>query len=93
MAHDWNIRPRGSVCETCQHPFEDGETCVSSIRQERDDSGAPVLVRSDRCRACAKAAPEDYKDLIVRVAGYSSYFTVLTPRVQDEIIARTDHNL
>ena len=59
MAHDWNIRPRGSVCETCQHPFEDGETCVSSIRQERDDSGAPVLVRSDRCRACAKAAPAE----------------------------------
>ena len=29
----------------------------------------------------AKAQPEKYKDLIVRVAGYSSYFTVLTPRV------------
>lgn len=59
MAHDWNIRPRGSLCETCQHPFADGEVCVSSIRSERDDAGAPILVRSDRCRACAKAAPTE----------------------------------
>ena len=57
MAHEWNIRPRGSVCETCQRPFGDGETCVSSIRQERDDAGTAVLVRSDRCQACAKAFP------------------------------------
>ena len=41
----------------------------------------------------AKAEPEKHKDLIVRVAGYSSYFTVLTPSVQDEIIARTENDL
>ena len=57
MPHDWNIRPRGSACETCLRPFVDGEVCVSSIRSERDDAGAPILVRSDRCRDCAKAAP------------------------------------
>ena len=34
-----------------------------------------------------------YKDIIVRVAGYSSYFVVLTPRVQDEIIKRTAHEI
>ena len=37
----------------------------------------------------AKKDKKAYRDLIVRVAGYSSYFTVLTPRVQDEIIQRT----
>ncbi len=37
----------------------------------------------------AKLDRNSYRDLIVRVAGYSSYFVVLTPRVQDEIIART----
>jgi len=42
---------------------------------------------------CAKADKETYKDLIVRVAGYSAYFTVLTPRVQDEIIERTAHTI
>jgi len=41
----------------------------------------------------AKKDKEKYKDLVVRVAGYSSYFTVLTPRIQDEIIARTAHDL
>jgi len=47
-------------------------------------------------RATLLAAKEDrrkYRDLIVRVAGYSSYFVVLTPKVQDEIIARTEHVL
>ena len=36
---------------------------------------------------------EPYKDIIVRVAGYSSYFVVLTPRVQDEIIKHTAHEI
>ncbi|UCG82418.1 MAG: hypothetical protein JSW38_09485 [Dehalococcoidia bacterium] len=41
----------------------------------------------------AKEQPEQYKDLIVRVAGYSAYFVLLAPEVQDEIIARTEHIL
>ena len=40
----------------------------------------------------AKEHPEDYKDLIVRVAGYSAYFVLLAPEVQDEIIARTEQS-
>jgi len=47
-------------------------------------------------RATLLAAKEDkdkYRDLIVRVAGYSSYFVVLTPKIQDEIIARNEHEL
>lgn len=39
----------------------------------------------------AKQNPEKYRDLLVRVAGYSAYFTDLTPQLQDEIIARTAH--
>jgi formate C-acetyltransferase len=39
----------------------------------------------------AKASPEGYRDLIVRVAGYSDYFCDLTEALQDEIIARTEH--
>ena len=40
----------------------------------------------------AKAKPEAYRDLIVRVAGYSDYFCDLSSELQDEIIARTEHN-
>jgi pyruvate formate-lyase/glycerol dehydratase family glycyl radical enzyme len=41
----------------------------------------------------AKKNPEQWKSLIVRVAGYSAYFVDLPPAVQDEIIARTEHGL
>jgi formate C-acetyltransferase len=38
----------------------------------------------------AQARPEQHRDLIVRVAGYSDYFCDLTPALQNEIIARTE---
>ena len=41
----------------------------------------------------AKEHPEDHPELIVRVAGYSAYFTRLTPGIQDEVINRMDHDL
>ena len=47
------------------------------------------VVTADTLRA-AQASPEKYRDLIVRVAGYSDYFCDLTPALQDEIIARTE---
>ncbi len=39
----------------------------------------------------AQARPEEHRDLIVRVAGYSDYFCDLSRELQDEIIARTEH--
>jgi formate C-acetyltransferase len=39
----------------------------------------------------AQAHPEQYRSLIVRVAGYSDYFCDLSKTLQDEIIARTEH--
>jgi pyruvate formate-lyase/glycerol dehydratase family glycyl radical enzyme len=41
----------------------------------------------------AQKNPEQNKDLIVRVAGYSAYFINLNKPVQDEIIGRTEHSL
>jgi pyruvate-formate lyase len=38
----------------------------------------------------AQSNPQAYQDLIVRVAGFSAYFTQLNPDVQDEIISRTE---
>lgn len=38
----------------------------------------------------AQASPDEYKDLIVRVAGYSDYFRNLSRALQDEIIDRTE---
>jgi pyruvate formate-lyase/glycerol dehydratase family glycyl radical enzyme len=39
----------------------------------------------------AQKNPEKYRDLIVRVAGYSDYFTDIGKELQDEIISRTEH--
>ena len=41
----------------------------------------------------AQSEPEKYRNLIVRVAGYSAYFTALSKGVQDDIISRTQHNI
>ncbi len=40
----------------------------------------------------AKAHPEDYKGLLVRVAAYSAYFTRLSPLLQEEVINRHEHS-
>ena len=41
----------------------------------------------------AQRHPEKHRDLIVRVAGYSAFFSVLSPDTQNDIIARTEHTL
>ncbi|MBQ8709510.1 MAG: glycyl radical protein [Bacteroidaceae bacterium] len=40
----------------------------------------------------AQQQPDDYKDLLVRVAGYSDYFNDMTEQLQNEIIARTEND-
>lgn len=41
----------------------------------------------------AQANPNDYKGLVVRVAGYSAFFIELSREIQDDIISRTEHIL
>ena len=40
----------------------------------------------------AQQHPDDYRDLLVRVAGYSDYFNDMTEQLQNEIIARTENS-
>ena len=40
----------------------------------------------------AQKHPEEYRDLLVRVAGYSDYFNDMTLQLQNEIIARTEND-
>ena len=41
----------------------------------------------------AQKDPEKYRNLVVRIAGYSAYFVDLSPMQQAEIIARTEEQL
>jgi formate C-acetyltransferase len=41
----------------------------------------------------AQQSPEKFRDLIVRVAGYSDYFVDLSQALQEEIIRRTEHDV
>ena len=41
----------------------------------------------------AQACPEDYKDLLVRMAGYSDYFNDMNADLQNEIIERTENEV
>ncbi len=48
------------------------------------------VVSSETLRE-AKGRPEEYRDLVVRVAGYSAFFVDLNEALQDDIIERTEH--
>lgn len=49
------------------------------------------VVRANALRE-AQAKPDEHRDLIVRVAGYSDYFCDLSKELQEEIIERTEHD-
>jgi formate C-acetyltransferase len=49
------------------------------------------IVDSETLRQ-AQQKPDEYRDLLVRVAGYSDYFVDLDTDHQEEIIARTQHD-
>ena len=56
-------------------------------------AGISVQHRVARHAAGSQKHPDQYRDLVVRVAGYSAFFTALSPDTQDDIIARTEHTL
>ncbi|WP_066644675.1 glycyl radical protein [Christensenella timonensis] len=50
------------------------------------------IVAAETLRA-AQEEPDEYKGLVVKVAGYSALFVNLDPHLQDQIIARTEHQI
>ncbi len=49
------------------------------------------VLSSETLRKKAQQDPENYRDLIVRVAGYCAQFISLMPEAQEAIIARTEN--
>jgi pyruvate-formate lyase len=52
----------------------------------------PTVVSTEVLKA-AQLTPENYRNIIVKVGGYSAYFTDLGKEIQDEIISRSEHRL
>lgn len=50
-------------------------------------------VQSKETLLAAQQHPENYAGLLVRVAGYSAFFVDLNKKIQDDIIARVEHEL
>jgi trans-4-hydroxy-L-proline dehydratase len=76
--------------------FEDGEAIrkVSQLVRSyfrMDGHHIQFNVVSAEMLRDAQKYPEKYRDLIVRVAGYSDYFNDLGEDLQEEIILRTEH--
>lgn len=84
----YNLRfdPRGVAGEA-------GKDIIEGVIKEFMEGGEHIQINvvDDETLRAAQVHPEDYRDLVVRVAGYMAYFTELDKGVQDIIIARTAH--
>lgn len=73
---------------------KDGEAKLRDVTKAYFDRGGMEVqynvVSTDDMRAAQKD-PESYRDLVVRIAGYSAYFVELSERMQNDIIARTEN--
>ena len=77
---------------TCIQGEEGTEKLKSFVQAFFAQGGTQVqynIVSSDTLRR-AQESPEEYKDLVVRVAGFSAYFIELVPGLQNDLIRRTE---
>lgn len=89
--------PNGTLMNLKFHPTaihgEEGILKLSQLMQTYFDMGGMELqinvVSSDTLKA-AQEEPGEYKDLVVRVAGFSAYFVELAEDGQNDLIRRTD---
>jgi len=83
------------VDPACLRSAEDLRKLAALIRGYFDEGGHHVQFNIvDRAVLLdAMEHPERHRDLIIRVAGYSDYFVLLSPDIQREILSRTEHTL
>lgn len=73
---------------------EDGKRKLEDMTKAYFDNGGMEVqynvVSADTLRA-AQAHPEQYRDLVVRIAGFSAYFVEMSAALQNDIISRTEN--
>ena len=90
-----NVFPGESECSFSRSVFASASLLIhSTIGSENRWDGAGHYDRTSeavlRFLRGAQEHPENYKDLLVRVATYSAYFVELDKEYQDHVIARTE---
>ncbi len=95
---DHTMMGNGMVLDLKFHPsfFEDESRRLAfrALVESYFDMGGMEIqfnVISRETLLAAQSSPQDYRDLLVRVSGFSAYFIDLEPELQAEIIARTEH--
>jgi formate C-acetyltransferase len=94
----YRLCPGGNVVNIKLHPSvlrgERGLTALAALIRTAFDLGAVELQFNTVDRKLLLAAmerPEEYRDLVVRVSGFSAHFVSLDRAVQEDVLARTEH--
>ena len=84
-----NVRLNPSIFEK----DEDVMKLVDLLKSYNDLNGYHIQfnVTDSEILRKAQKEPDEYRDIMIRVAGYSAYFVELNPEVQEDIISRTIH--
>ena len=97
---DYGLAPGGNVVNMKVHPSsvagESGLNALAALIRTCFDLGGVQLQFNTVDRTVLMDAmehPERHADLVVRVSGFSAYFTRLDPAVQADVLARTEHSL
>lgn len=85
-----NIKFTPSALESAGN-FEKFSSLLKTYLCDLKGFEVQVNVVSEEMLRNAQKTPEEYRDLIIRVAGYSARFIELSKDIQDDIIARTEN--
>ena len=100
LTFDYTAYGNGTLCNMKFHPTAlkgaDGDAKLAAVMRSYFDQGGMELqlniVSGDTLRD-AQAHPENYRDLVVRVAGFSAYFVEVYKDSQDDLIRRTEMSI
>jgi formate C-acetyltransferase len=83
---NWKFSPSALTGETGR------DNLISLIEEfvQRKGVESQFTIASKDTLVDAKANPDDYRSLLVRIAGYSAYFVELNSELQDDIIGRSE---
>jgi indoleacetate decarboxylase len=95
-----HTRIRGGLLNLKFHPSalkgtSGSKNLLALVRTYFEQPGFQVQfnVVDSRMLTDAQLHPENYRDLVVRVAGFSAYWVEMSKALQDQVIWRTEHNL